>query len=614
MRTHGWWWCVPAFALLAACASAQQSETPPPASGDSPFTRSVYPFEVLDENGTPYEHPFLGGFVVPRPQFIDIDDDGALDLFVHERSNELMFLENVGTATEPRFVWRTDQWQDVPIGEWSRFVDLDGDGRIDLLAEEPFSYIHVYRNEGTPQEPRMVSVPDSLRDDQGRPIFADRQNIPAFDDLDCNGLIDLFIGHVDGTVGRFEATGETGAHDLPTFRLVTERFEDIEIIGQITPSARHGANSMFFADIEGEGVMDLFWGDYFEPGLLRIENRGATCERPSLRSEPVSVRDQDGAIATSGFNAPFLADIDGDGANDLSLGVLGGAFNPILTAADNFHFYHNEGAGRFRLETTRFLNGIDIGSESVPAVGDIDGNGTLDLLVGNKIDPAKTTAARLYWFANTGTPTEPRFQLRDTLDLVDSYHYAPAIANLWDGDALPGIVLGTWNDGIHFYRNTGDPDAPHFEHVESLTIELSRGSNAAPTVIDLDGDGLLDLVVGRSNGELSYYRNVGSAAEPSFELVTDAWLGIRPGRRSQPAFTDLTGDGLPDLVLGREEPGAIIYRNTGTPTEPSFEEDASLTIPLHPYGAPVFADLLGNGRPVLIAGGASGGLIYFERR
>lgn len=576
------------------------------------FARSVYPFEVLDDNGAPYDHPFLGGFVVPRPQFVDIDGDGTLDLFVHERSNELMFLENVGTATEPRFEWRTDKWQDLPIGEWARFVDLTGDGRIDLLAEEEYSYIRVYRNEGTPREPRMVLVPDSLRDDAGRPIFADRQNIPDFHDLDCNGRLDLFLGRIDGTVGRFEATGETDANALPTFRLVTERFEGIEIIGQVTPSAKHGANSMFFADLDGDGAKDLFWGDFFEPGVLRIENRGS-CEAPSLRAEPVPVRDDDGPIVTSGFNTPYFADIDGDGELDLFIGVLGGAFNPILTASDNFHYYRNDGGGRFLLGTRRFLYTIDTGTESVPAIGDIDGNGTLDLLVGNKIDPAKSNSARLYWFENIGTPTDPRFRLRDTLDLVQAYHYAPAVADLW-GDPLPGLVLGTWNDGIHFYRNTGSPGAPSFEHVEPMTIELSRGSNATPAVVDLDGNGLLDLIVGRSNGELSYYRNVGSPTEPRFELVTDRWLEIRPGRRSHPSFTDLTGNGLPDLVIGREDAGAVVYRNTGTLTEPSFEEDATLTIPLHPYGTPVFADLFDDGRPGLIAGSASGGLIYLERR
>lgn len=146
-----------------------------------------------------------------------------------------------------------------------------------------------------------------------------------------------------------------------------------------------------------------------------------------------------------------------------------------------------------------------------------------------------------------------------------------------------------------------------------MTTQLSRGSNAAPAVVDLDADGLLDLVVGRSNGELSFYRNIGSPGTPDFELVTDSWMDIRVGRRSHPAFVDLTGDGLPELVIGQESPGAVVFRNTGSLGEPRFEEDASLAIRLHPLGSPVFADLNGDGRPALISGGASGGLIYFER-
>lgn len=573
--------------------------------------RVVSPFEVLDARGVPYEHAFIGGFTVPRPQFVDIDGDGTLDLFVHERSNELMYLENVGTPSEPRYEWRTDRWQDLETGEWTRFVDIDGDGLVDLLAEEPYSYVRVYRNQGTAEEPRMVLVPDSLRDDRELPVFADRQNVPAVHDIDGNGRLDFFIGRIDGTVARYEATNRTGEEGLPRFRLIAERFEGIEIIGTIVIPTRHGANSMFFADANGSGVKDLYWGDFFEAGLLFIENRGSP-SRPSLTSSPQAVRADGEPIVTSGYNAPVLADVSGTGWPDLFIGVLGGAYNPVSTASQNFHHYRNDG-GEFSLVTTRFLHGIDLGEETVPALVDVNGNGKVDLLVGNKIDPLGGDAGRLYWYENVGAPDDPRFQLRDTLALAESYHYAPAAADLW-GDELPGLALGTFTDGVLFYRNVGGDGTPEFELQDALTVQLTRGSQSAPALADLTGNGLLDLVVGRSNGELSYYRNVGTETEPSFELESDQWMGIRVGRRSHPSFVDLDGDGLLDLVVGRESTGAVVFRNTGTAAEPRFEEDPSVEIRLHPYGAPAFADLNRDGVAELIAGGASGGLIYFERR
>jgi len=115
---------------LGACSAAEGGVRP------LAFARDVAPFPVRDEHGNPYEHPFLGGFDVPRPQLVDSDADGDLDLFVQERSGELMFLENVGTPHAPRFVWRTDRFRDLDVGERARFADLDGDGDPDLVAEE----------------------------------------------------------------------------------------------------------------------------------------------------------------------------------------------------------------------------------------------------------------------------------------------------------------------------------------------------------------------------------------------------------------------------------------------------------------------------------------------
>ncbi|MCZ6684260.1 MAG: FG-GAP-like repeat-containing protein, partial [Planctomycetota bacterium] len=142
------------------------------------FVRSVDAFPVKDQNGRAYDPPFLGGFNVPRPQFADIDGDGDLDLFLQERPNELMFFENVGGPTSPKFVWRTDRYQNLPVGEWTRFVDFDRDGDLDLLSERRFSYVQYFRNDGTAQNAAFVPVGDSVRDVMGEPVFADRQNIP----------------------------------------------------------------------------------------------------------------------------------------------------------------------------------------------------------------------------------------------------------------------------------------------------------------------------------------------------------------------------------------------------------------------------------------------------
>lgn len=322
-----------AAAALGACASAGPEAAAPASTGDARgFVRRVAPFPVLDAAGRPYRHPFLGGLDVPRPQFFDIDADRDLDLFVQERSSELMFLENAGTPERPRFEWRTDRFRGLDIGEWSRFVDIDRDGDLDLLAEQPYSYIRLYRNTGSPAEARFELAADTIRDARGGPVFADRQNIPSIVDFDCDGLYDLFLGRVDGTITRYEEVERTGPGGVPRFELVTDRFQGIEIVGQLLGSL-HGANAMAFYDYDEDGDLDLFWGDFFEPGLLLIKNQG-TCAEPSLRGEPVPFPVDD-PVRTSGYNVPVWADIDADADADLFVGVLGGAFNPNLTAAAN---------------------------------------------------------------------------------------------------------------------------------------------------------------------------------------------------------------------------------------------------------------------------------------
>jgi len=579
---------------------------------------------VLDEDGEPYEIPFLGGFNVPRPQWADIDDDGDLDLFVQEKTDRLLFFERTdGPDGRPRYTWRPERFADLRVGEWYRFVDVDGDGDRDLLAESPFSYVRLYRNVGDAGEPRFEVVADTLRDTRGEPIFSDRQNIPNAADIDCDGRLDLFIGRLVGTVTRYEATGAIGANASP-FRHITDRFEDIEIIADPTaqgalnrpPGSRpslHGANTMALADIDNDGDVDMFWGDFFEAGLLFIENVGS-CEAPNLRTEPRPFPIGD-PIQTSGYNAPTFGDVDGDGDLDLLMGVLGGAYNGNTTTADNLLLFTQGDGGTFELKTRRFISQIDVGSESVATLVDLDADGDLDLLLGNKIDPADLATSHVSRFDNVGRPGAPVFRKIGEFELQGAYHNAPAFGDL-DGDGDLDLILGTWRKDLRLLTNEGSASSPRFVLADSAFVSLTRGSNAAPTLADIDDDGDLDLFVGESSGALNFYENTGSAAEPRFTLVSDEYQGIDVGRRSFPSLIDADGDGDLDLAIGSESHGLVYYRNDGDASNPVFTEAPSpfpAIDDLPRFVTPTFGDVDGDGDVDFMTGGIGGGVLLFER-
>ena len=603
-----------ALGILTLLMLAATRGAATPQSSLPRFERQLYSIEVQDQEGIAYDHPFLGGFNLPRPHLADIDGDGDLDLFVQEYSNEVMFFEQVGTAAEPRYLWRTDSYKDLEVGEWYHFADVDTDGDFDLLSEQRFSLIRFWRNNGGFDEPEFELVTETLLDTANEVVFSDRQNIPKVGDIDCDGRLDLMLGRLEGTITRYEADGVDDA-GAPKFRHVTDNFQDIEIIGQVLGNnlaSLHGANTMALEDIDGDRDLDLFWGDFFEPGLLYIENTGS-CTTPSLRSEPEPFP-LNNPILTSGYNAPAFGDIDGDFDNDLLVGVLGGAYNPNSTTIDNFLHLEQTAPNSFEVKTRRYVSNIDLGSETFPSFADLDGDGDQDMLVGNKIQPDDNLTGKLFRFENIGTPTEPKFILRGIVpEFTGAYHYAPAFGDL-DSDGDLDILMGTWRDELMLVINDGQVTEPNWTIADPAIVKLTRGRNATPTLGDIDDDGDLDLFIGESSGDINFYRNDGGRDGPEFVLVDDKYGGIDAGRRSVPTLVDIDTDGDFDLVVGSEAEGLKLYRNNGTLREADFVLDETFDVPMHPFSAPIFTDVDGDGDADLFVGGIGGGLLYFENR
>ncbi len=568
---------------------------------------------VVDRHGDTLAAPFLGGFNLPRPQLVDIDGDGDLDLFLQEVRHDVKFFERVDGA----WVWRTDRWQDVQVGQWYRFADLDGDGDMDLLGEQPNGYIRAWRNAGGPRSPRMIPAADTLRDIAGVPIFADPQNILNVVDIDCNNRPDLFLGRVAGHVDRYEQEATT-ADGMPVFRLLAERWQDIEVLGPMPGDTaaflgrptRHGANTMAFGDVDNDGDLDLFWGDYFEAGLLLIRNEGS-CRTPWLRGEHEQFPRGQERLVTTGYNAPATGDVDGDGLLDLVMGVIGGAYQPNYSAVENLYHVRQSAPGEWTILTRRLVPMIDVGAESIPVLADLDGDGDLDLLLANKIDPGNDTTATIVHYENTGTRTSPVLTERGELAIRAQYHWAPAAADV-DGDGLPDLLLGTWRDRLEFWRNTGTRAKPVWTRADTAIVTITRGSNTVPTLGDLDGDGDLDLLIGEASGQLNLYRNVGSSTVPRFELVSDEFQYLDVGRRSTPLLVDLDADGTLELLIGAEDGTLQLWRRVPG-AEVAFLRDERFAVASGDLlAAPAAGDLDGDGRVELLVGGQGGGLRLFQ--
>ena len=343
-----------------------------------------------------------------------------------------------------------------------------------------------------------------------------------------------------------------------------------------------------------------------------------------------------------------LDDWNGDGLIDL---IVGDDFGHLV-------WWPNLGTKQSpKFEYTRLILDaagvpIDVGTLAAPKVCDWDGDGDRDLVIG-------TYRNKIVWFENVvghvsnvpgdssrrakgierdghvgNVPHELKYRGFVMLDgqplelpVTPLTRGEPAIFNLdyypvlefvdWDGDGDNDLLAGGYITGCVFlYENVGSERGSPPKLVARGPLEadgkpLNVGHwCAAPCVVDIDGDGDLDLLSGHTpmrepgmKAGIRLFENIGTRTAPkltSGDLKTEHLWSITLG---SPRAFDWDHDGDLDLVISVRTQ-MLLLENTGSKTAPKFDKPPITILPK--WGpAPVHADQLldwnGDGRVDLVS-------------
>ena len=526
-----------------------------------------------------YYAGYVGILVTPvdYPAISDIDGDGDLDIltffglgsFVEYHQN--MSVEKYGNRDSLDYRLNTNCW--------GKFKESEGSNKITLNADCPGEPVNQWTSEQVGQNNGSIPHPVLRIAHRGSQEKHTGSTLLTWD-LTSNGLPDLILADVDypNLVSLYnEGTPDTAfmaSYDtlFPVGTIPVNLF-DFPVASRI--------------DVNHDGLDDLLISS-FNPSLTiadnihscwYYQNRG-TQEMPGFEFQQNNYF-QDAMIDVGSNSYPLLADLNGDGLQDLLIGCWG--------RYDSSYYEET-------ILKSVFKGGIT-------------------------------------YYENRGTSLNPLFVwITDDLanlsqhDLLGVY---PAMADL-DDDGYPDLLIGQADGTLAYLRNTGSgTNPPSFDLPVWGFDGIDVGNYSTPQLFDLDHDGFRDLIIGEQNGNINYYKHTGNPQQPAFQLITDSLGKINVTNYQQSYygystpcfFTDAVG--TDHLICGSEE--GLLWFFDEIPEDPQASWIASdslwkyittedFPIRLGWRTAVSVGYLSSQTHADLIAGNYCGGLNYFSRQ
>lgn len=549
-------------------------------------------------DGSVFEMGLIGGLNQPHFSSFDLDNDGLLDLVCLDRSgNKVLTFLNRSKNGVIQYVYDPSYEDFFPQNAQILVLqDYNRDGKPDAWAYDVSSdpQWYLYRNItfGLPKF-QLEYDPIYQRSFQGGdfdtvPLRMIMGSFPYIGDVDGDGDIDMlgFLNFGQSNIAFYRNVQVDQSRPFNSvfmnavdrcYMNVNEFGSEIELnvpcgFTRYYQFKKHEANkSLHMIDLDGDGDLDLLFGNTEKPGFpVTIvyngkKDLGMTIDTGILVDDfyfSPQVRS-----VTPGAPSFSYVDVDGDGIKDLIMAENETVWrNWDVRQKDNVILLKNKGRNDFpdfEYLKNDFLVGdmLDFGGKTIPTFWDYDQDGDLDLIVATSGDdftnPENTWTLQL--MKNIGSAQDPDFQLfdEDFLSLSDlklNRSFYPVFSDI-DGDGLDDLILGLTNGTISFFKNTSSNGTLSFAAPIDNFQGINVGEKASPYLYDFNNDGLKDLLVGSYGGRIAYFENQGTDSTPNFVHITDSFGGIFVNEGFIGRSDDLSRDSLiykffGDAVIG----------------------------------------------------------------